>query len=91
MELALLAIVLLVLGLAGLATAIPWSDERLKTDKKRVAELDDGTGIYAYRFKGSPLMQLGLMAQDVERRHPDAVGEEGGYKTVDYRKVVRRN
>lgn len=81
-------------GLFGLASAGlgGWlkSDERLKTDKEKVGETDDGIGVYKYRFKGSPMMQMGVMAQEVKRKMPGAVRKDpDGFYAVNYDKVVR--
>ena len=62
-----------------------FSDERLKEDVRPIGKTHDGQTIYSYRYKGSPHTQIGLMAQEVEKKHPDAVGESGGFKTVDYK------
>jgi hypothetical protein len=35
-------------------------------------------------------MQIGVMAQDIEKFAPGAVGECLGYKTVDYEKATER-
>ena len=64
-----------------------FSDERLKEDIKEVGKLKSGEKIVQFRYKGSPHKQVGLIAQDVEKHHPEAVGLAGGYKTVDYGKV----
>lgn len=61
-----------------------FSDERLKENIEPVGELNDGQTIYRYNYRGDPRTQIGLIAQDVERSHPEAVGEAGGYRTVDY-------
>lgn len=61
-----------------------FSDERLKEGKEVIGKTFDGQPIYKYRYKGDHHTQIGLMAQDVEKHHPDAVGEQSGYKTVDY-------
>ena len=65
-----------------------FSDRRLKEDVREVGKTNDGQPIYAYKYKGEPRTQLGLMAQDVEKVKPEAVGEVGGYKTVDYAKAT---
>jgi hypothetical protein len=70
-----------------------FSDERLKEDIKRVGETDDGLPIYSYRYKGDKKTQIGLIAQDVEKEKPEAVGlapaADGKlYKTVDYKKAT---
>jgi hypothetical protein len=64
------------------------SDERLKTNVKEIGKTNDGQKIYSYKYKGDDRTQIGLMAQDVEKKHPNAVGLMGGYKTVDYKKAT---
>jgi hypothetical protein len=60
------------------------SDERIKHNKEQVGELHDGQPIYRYDF-GDGKTQLGLLAQNVERTHPEAVAEDRrGLKMVDY-------
>lgn len=83
------------LGNSGFGSALGtlvFSDEDLKEDIDRVGELADGTPIYSYRyFDDEPDMRrIGLMAQDVEKRNPDAVKElwPGGAKAVDYGKAT---
>jgi hypothetical protein len=66
-----------------------WSDERLKENIQRIGETDDGQPIYRYNFKGEKRTQIGLLAQEVEKHHPEAVGLAGGYKTVDYKKATQ--
>jgi hypothetical protein len=61
-----------------------FSDARLKEDISPVGETYDGQQIYKYRMKGDPRPQLGLMAQEVEERRPDAVGLAAGFRTLDY-------
>lgn len=73
-----------------------FSDERLKEDAVRIGETDEGLPIYSYRYKGQGgPKQIGLMAQDVEKVHPEAVGlaaaaDGNYYKTVDYAKATER-
>jgi hypothetical protein len=61
------------------------SDRRAKEDITQVGTLFDGTPVYRYRYIGQPAFQIGLMAQDVEKYAPEAVGTIGGYKAVDYK------
>lgn len=51
------------------------SDRRVKKDIKRIGKSPSGLGIYSFRYKGKRGGQkfIGPMAQDVERRRPDAV------------------
>lgn len=66
-----------------------FSDKRLKEDVKEIGKTNDGQPIYSYKYKGDDRTQIGLMAQDVEKKHPEAVGLMGGYKTVDYKKATQ--
>lgn len=74
-------------GLAGSALGM-FSDKRLKEDIQRVGKLNDGTPVYAYKYKFGGPKHIGVMAQDVEKKNPEAVGEVGGFKTVDYGQVA---
>lgn len=66
------------------------SDERLKEDIEKVGELDNGLPVYSYRYKAGGPKEIGLIAQDVEKKHPDAVmGDVFGMKMVDYGKATR--
>lgn len=61
------------------------SDRRAKEDITQVGTLFDGTPVYRYRYIGQPAFQIGLMAQDVEKYAPEAVGQIGQFKAVDYK------
>lgn len=67
-----------------------FSDERLKEGVKTIGKTFDGMDIVKYRYKGDPMWRVGLIAQDVEKRHPDAVGESQGYKVVDYGEATKK-
>jgi hypothetical protein len=69
------------IGLLGAA-----SDRRLKEDVEEIGVTFDGTPIYRFRYKDHPVMLIGLMADDVEKKVPDAVfvGNDG-FKRVDYK------
>ena len=81
-------------GLFGLGSAAlgGWaaSDKRLKTDIKKIGETPiKGVNAYKFRYKGSPLMQIGAMAQEVEKKIPDAVGiMDNGFKAVNYGRLA---
>jgi len=62
------------------------SDVRMKHDIKHVGILNDGQNVYSFRFKGdrSNRKHIGLLAQEVELHHPEAVHDIGGTKFVDY-------
>lgn len=78
-------------GSGGYSGVGGWtSDVRLKEDIEPVGKLFDGTNVYKFRYKGdSSPPRIGLMAQEVERRTPEAVGEVGGIKFVDYDRATR--
>lgn len=66
-----------------------FSDIRLKEDIEPVGELYDGTGVYRYRYIGDNRPHIGLLAQEVEERNPDAVREFAGFKAVDYDRATQ--
>lgn len=69
--------------------ALSLSDERAKTDVKKVGKTDKGLPIYTYKYKGSPKTQMGVMAQDVKKKKPSALGPVlGGMMTVNYDKIT---
>lgn len=74
-------------GTALLASTF-FSDKRLKEDIKKIGKTDEGLGIYSYRYKGSPSTQIGVMAQEVQKKNPEAVHNIGGLLAVDYSKVA---
>jgi hypothetical protein len=65
------------------------SDSRVKHHKEPIGELFDGQKVYRYDF-GDGRTEIGLLAQQVEKRHPDAVSTMGGLKFVDYDKATSR-
>jgi hypothetical protein len=65
-----------------------FSDERLKENIKAIGKTFDGQTIHSYNYKGDPRTQIGLIAQEVQKHHPEAVGLAGGYKTVNYDKAT---
>ncbi len=73
----------------GSAAAFKFSDRRLKKDIKKIGKTHDGQNLYSYRYKGSDEPQIGLMAQEVEKKRPDAViTTDSGYKAVNYEKAL---
>jgi outer membrane immunogenic protein len=62
------------------------SDARLKQNITLVARLDDGLGLYRYRYMWSDTVYVGVMAQEVALIHPSAVVRSAldNYLRVDY-------
>jgi hypothetical protein len=70
---------------AGLSAASMLSDERAKENKEPIGKTFDGQTIWKYNYVGDPRTQIGLIAQEVEQSHPEAVAERGdGAKMVNY-------
>ncbi|CAB4166179.1 Intramolecular chaperone auto-processing domain containing protein [uncultured Caudovirales phage] len=65
-----------------------WSDKRLKENIKQIGETNDDLPLYLFNYKGDPKPQIGVMAQDVEKRDPEAVREIDGFKAVDLERAV---
>ena len=67
-----------------------FSDKNLKKDIKKIGKLDDGTKLYSYKYKGDKggLFQLGVMAQEAEKRHPEAVADTPKGKMVNYSRLA---
>lgn len=78
-------------GLGGWAQGgFKLSDKRLKTDIHDTgAKTPDGIPVKSYRYKGSPMMELGVLAQEAKQKRPDAVKRgPGGFMMVNYDKVM---
>lgn len=74
---------------AGMMAYNMFSDRRVKEDVRQVGLLNNGLPVYAYRYKWGGPEQIGVMAQDVEKVHPEAVSEIAGVKTVNYGQAVQ--
>jgi hypothetical protein len=62
-----------------------FSDRRLKRDIECVDEFSDGLGIYEYRYVMSAKRVLGVMADEVAKLRPWALGpKRAGFATVNY-------
>lgn len=72
---------------AILASALPACDRRLKTGIRRVGQTDAGLPIYTFRYRGSDVTQIGVMADELERVNPEAVVEVNGIQHVNYAQV----
>jgi hypothetical protein len=76
-------------GIAALLAFLPFlSDRRAKENIEPVGKTYDGQTIYRYNYKGDKTTQIGLIAQEVEKKHKGAVGSSNGMKTVDYKRAT---
>lgn len=74
-----------IMGLAGsIGGAALMSDRRVKRDIRRIGTADNGLPLYSYSYIWGGPVQVGVMAQDVEKINPAAVVDVGGIKAVDY-------
>jgi hypothetical protein len=68
-----------------------FSDVRVKRDIVAVGQLDNGIGIYRYRYLGNDQAYVGVIAQEVAQIAPEAVVVGGdGYLRVDYARLGHR-
>lgn len=80
-------------GSAGIGMlSMLMSDKRAKTDIQPVGKLDDGQTIHKFRYKGRPEMHIGLLAQEVQKKVPSAVGRmPSGMLGVDYDRATQKS
>lgn len=77
-------------GLGSLAGAgmMAFSDKRLKENVSKVGETPGGNNLYLYNYKGDATPQIGVIAQELRKKQPEAVAKTpSGYLAVDYSKV----
>lgn len=75
---------------AGVGLLSLLSDKRAKEEIAPIGMLNDGQTVVRFRYKGDAPMRIGLLAQDVAEREPEAVTNVGGMLTVDHRKATER-
>lgn len=78
-------------GLFGLGSAgiYAFSDRRLKKNIKKIGKTDDGQNLYKYEYRGSNEPQIGLLAQEVAKKKPEAVAvTPSGFLAVNYDKAL---
>ena len=74
--------------LTTFSTPFTMSDMRVKRDIVQLARLDNGIGLYRYRYLWSDETYVGVIAQEVARVKPEAVVRGAdGYLRVDYRQL----
>jgi len=69
-----------------------WSDERLKENIHIIGKTADGIPIKKFNYKSDPdkTTLIGLVAQDVEKKRPEAVTTHpSGFKSVNYDLATR--
>jgi hypothetical protein len=67
------------------------SDARLKQDVVRVGRLEEGIDLYRFRYLGGTQEFVGVLAQEVQRVHPNAVVKgSDGHLRVYYDRIGAR-
>lgn len=79
---------------AKVLSALPFSDPRLKVNAEKVSELGD-LNIYQWDWipetKGTVIADgptIGFMADEVEQKYPEYVGEYATWKFIDYKGLL---
>ena len=78
-------------GLASSAVPFAFSDERLKTVIYELGLLDNGINVYVFRWRAGPKagqLDIGVLAQEVQKVMPEAVREVDGFLQVNYQMVL---
>lgn len=84
------ALLVLLKSEKAIGASLP-SDIRLKRDVVPVGRLDNGLGLYRYRYLWSDQVYVGVMAQEVQIVDPQSVRDcPGGYLSVDYERLGLR-
>lgn len=71
---------------AAAANGLEWSDRILKKNIQQIGE-ENGYPLYEFEYNWSPVKRIGVMAQDVLKKMPDAVEKVGSFLTVNYDKI----
>jgi len=78
---------------ASLAGLFAMSDRKLKENLHKVGALANGLNVYIGNYKKETGLdttpQLFLIAQEVQKKHPEAVKRQFGALAVDYKKAVK--
>ena len=71
----------------SIASLFVGSDIRMKEDIEQVGVSPNGHKIYEFNYIGKPIRYRGVMAQEVAKIDPMAVGIMNGYLAVNYGKI----
>ena len=82
------------LATAGALAGLAFSDKRLKENLKPVGKLNNGLKVYVGNYKKETGLdttpQLFLLAQEVQKKHPEAVEKKFGALAVNYKQAVKK-
>lgn len=79
------------LGAAAGTAGMLFSDRNLKENERTEAVLPSGLPVKSFTMKHDPFKrrQIGLIAQDVEKRDPESVRKVGRFKAVNYPRAMQ--
>lgn len=80
-----------IIGGTAAGAGLLFSDKRLKENIRTEAVMPSGVPLKSFNMKHDPfkVRQVGMIAQDVEKRHPSAVAKVGRYKAVNYPRAMQ--
>lgn len=79
------AAAILASGAVFIATICLFSDVRLKSNVVRVGKSKSGINIYDFSYEGHSTRWRGVIAQELQQTHPNAVfHDKSGYLVVNY-------
>lgn len=82
------------LSFAGALGGLAFSDKKLKENLKPVGKLNNGLKVYVGNYKKETGLdttpQLFLLAQEVQKKHPEAVKKKFGALAVNYKQAVKK-
>lgn len=75
--------------LGSLLGGVAKSDRKAKKNIYQIGELPNGLGVYKFQYKGERIVRTGVMADEVAKIQPEALGpiDHEGYQTVNYNKI----
>lgn len=83
-----------IMGTLGAIGGLAFSDKRLKENLEPVGKLNNGLKVYVGNYKKETGLdttpQLFLLAQEVQKKHPEAVQKKFGALAVDYKQAVKK-
>ena len=82
-----------IMSTLGAIGGLAFSDKRLKENLEPVGKLNNGLKVYVGNYKKETGLdttpQLFLLAQEVQKKHPEAVSKKLGALAVDYKKATK--
>lgn len=80
-------------AIGGMASNFSFSDKNLKENLEPVGKLNNGLKVYVGNYKKETGLdttpQLFLLAQEVQKKHPEAVKKQFGALAVNYKKATK--